>query len=295
MKISRLTKDFEIIIFDVYGVINFGQGMSPKVLQTMEELIRQRKKVIILSNASFGVSDARKKYAAKGMFENVHYSHVVTSGEFGRNAVQNGKLPVSGTNVCIFSTANFKRPEDKMPDLLKDSIYRLSSLEEADFVYCGIPQINYEDRLEIDDFLPELESIRSRNLPLVCANPDLRANEGGRFVIRQGSICEKYAQMGGKTILYGKPDPQIYDWALSRYPEIPKDKVLMIGDTLRTDILGANRAGIRSCLVIEGGITEYCMQKQGMDITGTNLRKYILREGICPDYICRNAAEEELF
>jgi putative hydrolase of the HAD superfamily len=43
----------------------------------------------------------------------------------------------------------------------------------------------------------------------------------------------------------GKPDPSIFEHALSRI-SLKKDEVIMVGDNLMTDILGANRAGIKS-------------------------------------------------
>src|SRR6478735_4573361 len=43
----------------------------------------------------------------------------------------------------------------------------------------------------------------------------------------------------------GKPDPSIFEHALSLM-SLNKDEVLMVGDNLMTDILGANSAGIKS-------------------------------------------------
>ena len=55
----------KVVIFDMYGVINFGSGVSPTVLQTLKTLREDGKIVIILSNASFGSADAVSKYAKK--------------------------------------------------------------------------------------------------------------------------------------------------------------------------------------------------------------------------------------
>jgi putative hydrolase of the HAD superfamily len=43
----------------------------------------------------------------------------------------------------------------------------------------------------------------------------------------------------------GKPDPAIFEHALSRM-SLKKEEVIMVGDNLMTDILGANRAGIKT-------------------------------------------------
>lgn len=157
-KFLTIVKEMKVVIFDMYGVINFGSGVSPTVLQTLKTLREDGKIVIILSNASFGSADAVSKYAKKGMFKGVHYDDVVTSGQFGYEAIQRGDVPVPGTTMYVFGTANFKRPEDKLPDLFKDSVYLVTEdMEKADFAYCGVPQIHGEDRMDIDDFIPELE------------------------------------------------------------------------------------------------------------------------------------------
>ncbi|WP_251554652.1 HAD family hydrolase [Neobacillus muris] len=43
----------------------------------------------------------------------------------------------------------------------------------------------------------------------------------------------------------GKPDPGIFEYALSKL-SLAKEEAIMVGDNLMTDILGANRAGIKS-------------------------------------------------
>lgn len=116
----------KVVIFDMYGVINFGSGVSPTVLQALKTLREDGKIVIILSNASFGSADAVSKYAKKGMSKGVYYDDVVTSGQFGYEAIQRGDVPVPGTTMYVFGTANFKRPEDKLPDLFKDSVYSVT-------------------------------------------------------------------------------------------------------------------------------------------------------------------------
>ncbi|HGO5814704.1 TPA: pyrimidine 5'-nucleotidase [Mannheimia haemolytica] len=46
-----------------------------------------------------------------------------------------------------------------------------------------------------------------------------------------------------------KPDRQVFDYAFALMDEFDKTKVLMVGDTLASDILGGNNAGIDTCWV----------------------------------------------
>lgn len=50
-----------------------------------------------------------------------------------------------------------------------------------------------------------------------------------------------------ETVGVAKPDRQIFDYAFSQMGEVERSKVLMVGDTLASDILGGNLACIDTC------------------------------------------------
>ncbi len=293
---NKNIEKFDVFLVDAYGVLNFGQGISQPVINTFKELMEKGKKVYILSNTTAVNDSCVKSYEKKGVIKGVHYTDLMTSGQFAYEDIQAGNLPLEGTKYYVFGTANFKKL-DPVPAIFANSPYELvKDVKEADFIYCGIPQLLDEemcpyDSTEVSDFEVQVGEIVKTRKPLVVANPDLTANEGGRFVVRQGTIGKLYQEMGGKVVTYGKPDPRIFNSLLDRYcPGVRRDRVLMIGDTLRTDIKGAQRAGIRGCLVLEGGITEYEMNQRGLD-----LAEYISEEGVTPNYVWNRVSEEPLF
>ncbi|MEO1067410.1 MAG: HAD hydrolase-like protein [Pseudomonadota bacterium] len=109
-----------------------------------------------------------------------------------------------------------------------------------------------------DDYTQTLTGFLNRDLPLVCANPDIVVERGDRLVYCGGALAEKYREMGGTTIYLGKPHAPIYEAALSVGAELfgsalQKDRVLAIGDGVMTDVKGANDAGL-DCLFVTGGI-----------------------------------------
>jgi len=278
---ANVVKDFDYIVVDNYGVVTFADGLNKEAVAVLKELRTMGKKVIFLSNATF--TDPEERYAKKGLIKGEHYDAFVTSGQYAKADIAKGTLPC-GKKYIVFGTANFKKPE-KVPAIFNGSLYELvENATKANFVYCGIPQINGEDRLTMDDFMKELEGLAEMGLPMVCSNPDEIASEDGRWVIRQGSIVNAYRKLGGKVILYGKPDPAIFDWVLGR--DIPREKVLMVGDTLGTDILGANKAQIKSCLTVDGGVTEVRMLERGMKIDDESIRSFIVQQKTgSPDFV----------
>jgi ribonucleotide monophosphatase NagD (HAD superfamily) len=77
----------------------------------------------------------------------------------------------------------------------------------------------------------------------------------------------------------GKPDTQMFTYAynrLKRLMPVTKPDILMVGDNLHTDILGGNKFGVKTCLVLSGNTSENSVEQQ------------IMSTGIIPDFVCRS-------
>ncbi len=127
---------------------------------------------------------------------------------------------------------------------------------EASAVVCtGL----FDDETETpDDYADMLRRLRARNLPFICANPDVVVERGDRLIWCAGALARDYAQLGGRTLIAGKPHAPIYEAALKAAGEIlgravGRSEVLAIGDGMLTDIKGASDNGI-DALYISGGI-----------------------------------------
>jgi HAD superfamily hydrolase (TIGR01459 family) len=132
------------------------------------------------------------------------------------------------------------------------------------------------------DYAPILERLRACGLPLLCANPDLVVERGGRLVHCAGAIAELYAEMEGAVIHTGKPHRPIYEAAAARIREIvggtSRPRLLSIGDGIRTDIRGAAGFGI-DALFIAGGIhAEVLLRDGALDMA--QARALLAAEGV---------------
>ena len=132
----------------------------------------------------------------------------------------------------------------------------LVALEEAEYAVCtGLRN----DEIETPaDYEPELRAMASRGLMMVCANPDIVIHRGDDLIYCAGALARRYDEIGGSVIYAGKPHGPIYDRALAQTEQarggpIEKPRVLAIGDGMRTDIIGAARAGL-DALFVTGGI-----------------------------------------
>ena len=99
-----------------------------------------------------------------------------------------------------------------------------------------------------------LQAARRRDLPMVCANPDLVVIHNGRAALCAGAIAEQYEAMGGRVRWHGKPHRSVYDSVLGLLGVADRGRTLAIGDSLRTDIAGAAGADIPSLFIAGSGI-----------------------------------------
>jgi HAD superfamily hydrolase (TIGR01459 family) len=117
--------------------------------------------------------------------------------------------------------------------------------------------------LDTDDDTPEMYRDRikiwlARKLPLICANPDRVVEHGGRIIYCGGALADLYEAHGGRIRMAGKPYRPIYDEALrladaAAGRQLDKSRILAIGDSVRTDAIGAANAGL-DLLFITGSI-----------------------------------------
>ncbi len=299
---AEIADKFDNLFVDAFGVFWNGKTFYDGSREILAEQVKKGKKVIVLSNTPELSVDAMQSYAQKGMTEGKHYTNFVTSGDAIHNALLNNSINIKGNKIYILGAKNTK--------IFNDTKYQIvNNPAEADAFYTGIPQFTEEeveehslyadnfyrspqglyDSTAIEPFIPELKKLYRLGLTAINANPDFRANEGDEYgdihtVIRPGLIAETYRKMGGKVIEFGKPHKNIYEYAFNLLNFTPSFSTAMIGDTYRTDIKGAQNAGINGVWCIETGITAKELQegKTLEEISGGNFENvYLIKALAC--------------
>src|SRR5262249_31082250 len=125
----------------------------------------------------------------------------------------------------------------------------VARLAEADFILnTGVESA--ADRVE--DFEEVLAEGAGRDLEMICANPDLMVIHAGKAEICAGALALRYETLGGRVRYFGNPHAPIYETCFSLLRVAERGRILAVGDSLRTDIAGANAAGIDGLLVLGG-------------------------------------------
>lgn len=233
----------EVVLSDIWGVVHNGLESFPEACEALHTYRSRGGTVILITNAPRPADSVQRQLRKLGVADEV-YNAIVSSGDLTRQYVAGhpgGKVFWLG-------------PERD------NSIYRgldltISPLEQADYIICtGL----FDDETETpDDYRSMMLQARERKLPLICANPDIVVERGDRLIYCAGAIAELYRELGGEVIFYGKPHQPIYERAMElasahvSHP-IPRDKVLAIGDSVRTDLAGAHGFGIDLLFVTRG-------------------------------------------
>jgi HAD superfamily hydrolase (TIGR01459 family) len=241
---SDIAADYDAVLCDIWGVLHNGRAPFDGVDDALEAYRKAGGKVLLLSNAPRPGPSALKRLTALGNRPS-SYDGILTSGDATRAKLT--ELSREGKSCCHIGP-------DKDADLVADLDVTLSDTETADVVlFSGM----YDDMTETpDDYLPLLTEMQARGLPMICPNPDRTVMVGDTIIYCAGAVAELYETMGGEVIWMGKPYPVVYARAralLTEMTGMDAPRILAIGDGPKTDMPGAQAAGI-DALFITGGL-----------------------------------------
>jgi HAD superfamily hydrolase (TIGR01459 family) len=235
---DSLDPKYRLILCDLWGVVHDGVKLYPGAAERLRQWRERGRCVTLLTNAPRTEEAVEQQLAGLGLPPTC-WDAIATSGEAGIAA-----LNALGRPVGFIGT-----PDDR--EVLESSGVRIAEDEEfTDLACTGLRERPYGDP---EDYRAELEALVERDVHMHCLNPDRVVVRGGVPEACAGAIADLYQMLGGRVTCYGKPFPAIYEHALHRAGNPPKDEVLAVGDGLQTDILGAARMGF-DAVFVAGGI-----------------------------------------
>jgi len=244
--VAALAPHYDGFILDLWGVIHDGVAPLPGAIDCLRELIAAGNRVILLSNAPRRADDVVRRITQIGVPPGT-YHDVMSSGEETWQYLHRRDDPFYAAlgRRCLHICSD--RDLEIRDGLGLDYF---DTAEEAEFILNTGPA-GWNDTVE--DYAPLLSRALARDLPMVCANPDLVVMHGARLAHCAGALAQWYEQQGGHVSWHGKPYRSVYDSCLALLGIDDRSRILAVGDSLRTDIAGAAGAGIDS-LLIAGGI-----------------------------------------
>ena len=243
-RLSDLVDGVEVILSDIWGVVHNALEAFPEACEALHTYRQRGGTVILITNAPRPADSVQRQLRKLGVADET-YDAIVSSGDLTRNFVADHP----GKKI-------FWLGPDRDSSIHRGLDAVMAPLEQADYIVCtGL----FDDETEwAEDYRAMLLQAREHKLPLICANPDIVVERGDRLIYCAGAIAELYRELGGEAIFYGKPHRPIYERAMTLAAErrgqpTSLDRVLAIGDSVRTDLTGALGFGI-DCLFLTRGI-----------------------------------------
>ena len=230
--LAEIYTSYDTFIIDLWGVMHNGIRLNPKAIEAVDNLIKNKKKVVFLSNAPRPSSEV-KKFLNQLKMEDRYLKNILTSGEAAMHALQNHKYGK------FFFHLGPKRDDSVFFKIKENN----TSLEKCNFILCTGLFDNHRD--DLNYYKQLLKNYIDKKL--ICTNPDLTVHRGDVKEYCAGSIANLFESVGGKVIYFGKPYMEIYKMCFEA-----GEKTVAIGDNLNTDIRGANNMNIDSIFISNG-------------------------------------------
>ena len=241
--INAIFDKYDFFILDIWGVIHNGMDIYPGVRDALLALKNANKQFCFLSNSPRPNDIVYTKLINIGL-DFVAQDQIITSGDFFRASVQ------SGDYKHLQNSKIYALDVEKNKDILKDlELNMVEDLDMADYFVI----MSYTSDLANDE--PRYKAFFNQalklNLTAICPNPDRLVNDGKDIKYVNGYFAQMYQRMGGKVLYFGKPHVGIYQYLAQKF--VPKlERTLAIGDSIETDIVGANKFHIDSLLIMGG-------------------------------------------
>ena len=235
--ISRIKDEFDTVICGVNGVFLRGEHILPEALEALIRLYQSGKKIMLASNSGLRVKDLYYLLTHKNIPMNIFYA-MITAGEIAHFYLKNHHqgetyFKLSGGASSVAQGLDYK-PAD--------------SMVMADFVLAETDSKG----LHLAEVTPLLEQSLHLRLPLLCVGNNTSVAGDDGIAESVGAAAERYALMGGQVIPFGKPDQRIAAYLTENVPGFRRDKCLVIGDGMATDMRMGNSFGAKTLLLTDG-------------------------------------------
>ncbi|MGZ5940284.1 MAG: TIGR01459 family HAD-type hydrolase [Rhizomicrobium sp.] len=236
---SEIAPDYDALICDIWGVLHNGATAFTAACDALRQFRHKQGRVILLTNAPRPAKDLEEQFRRFGVPLDC-FDAIVTSGAAARDDLARRS---AGSKLAMLHLGPVR---DR--NVFEGLNIEVTDIAHAKVVLCTGP---YNDESETpDDYTDMLGEMRARGLTMLCANPDLVVQRGGRLVYCAGALAQAYEKIGGAVVYYGKPHRPIYEVVMTTLDGAKRP--LAIGDGLNTDIKGANGMGLDALFIADG-------------------------------------------
>ncbi len=271
----NIAEKFKAVFLDSYGVLKNYKGLIAGVPETIDFLRNKGIALRILTNDASRSQEQQAESFNKLGLKGFEPHEIITSGMMSKMFLQqkilSGKIAYLGTENSAYYILQSGLKHIAVKDIDLDNIEDIAA-----FVF--LDDEGFDWNVDINK---TVNLLRHKNIPVVVANSDkLYPVSRNNVSVATGGIAKLVESMLHKKFIhFGKPDSQMFMYAfdeLNKFGTFSRNEILMVGDTLHTDILGGNKFGVKTTLVLSGNTGA---EDADLEINSS---------GIIPDYICRS-------
>lgn len=269
---KQIAKHYKAIFVDSYGVLKNHKGLIQGVQDAIDFMREENKTLRVLTNDASRSQEQQVEMFNKLGLNSLKSEEIITSGMLARHflelKVKSGKIAYLGTRSSAEYFLQFGLEPVPVSDIDLDHIEDILA-----FVFLDDEGFDWNDGIN-----KTVNFLRRKNLPVIVANSDKYYPISNNDVaVAIGGISRLIESvLNQKFIRFGKPDSQMFMYAfddINKNGSFTKSDILMVGDTLHTDILGGNKFGLKTLLVLSGNTHPESVEFK------------IKASGIIPDYI----------
>ena len=261
--VGELAADFDLVALDAWGVLNLGETAVATAPAAVARLRAAGKRLVVLSNS--GSRDAEISAARlRRLGFDFTAAEIITGLDLA---------PAALAVLALAPPVGFIAGAAAALPALTGGMLALGDDAAAYDRVSGIVFLSSGAWSEARQSLLAA-SLARRPRPLIVANPDIASPEPEGMAAEPGWYAHRIAAAtGAHLVLCGKPFPAIYERMRARHPDVAPERMLCVGDTLHTDILGGRAAGCRALLIEDGFMR------------GADALALAQESGIWPDFI----------
>lgn len=265
--VEILFEHIDGFFLDAFGVLNVGAGVIDGAKKFIDALHHAKKPFFIVSNSA-----SMPKEHLLAFFHNIglHFdaSQIITSREVLWQLFDPSIKPSWGV---------IAQQEQALEQTFSHTFAPHDAFWHSDaFLFLG--SASWSETLQ----KRWIESLHVNAKPIWIANPDITAPRGEGVYSKEPGFYTLLSDdaLFKQMSFVGKPFSAIFEHALQRAQRewgISKERILMVGDTLHTDILGGCAAGVQTMLIEDYGF-----------FANQNVQAFIDQSGIVPHFRLKN-------
>lgn len=230
----------DVVLADLDGVVYAGAGALPHAVEALTRAKDGRRLAYITNNASRTDAAVAAHLTSLGL--PTAADEVVTSPQAAMRLLATKVAP--GATILVVGGEGLTREVEKAGYI----VTRSAEDRPAAVVQGFAPDVGWLQLAEAAYALKKPEE--DGGIPWIATNTDWTIPQSRGIAPGNGTLVSAvHTAVGRLATVAGKPETPIFDEAVSRFGA---HRPLFIGDRLDTDILGAQRAGIDSALVLTG-------------------------------------------